>query len=384
MNQAKIPFGRPMLDAEELEAVSRILSGPQLVHGPATAEFEKRFAERCGAKHATAVSSCTAGLHLSLFVKDIGAGDEVIVPAMTHVATAHAVEFCRARPVFVDVEPGTGNIDPAHISASLTGQTRAIIVVHFLGLPCSMDRIMSIADGARAFVVEDCAIAVDATFRGRKVGNFGMTGCFSFYPVKHLTTIEGGMVTTNDDAVARLVGSRKAFGYDRTVAERAKPGIYDVTALGYNYRMNEVEAAVGLVQLGKLDRFQAVRAFNHRALSKELADITEVTVFPDVVGEAVSSHYCLNAILPRGGPIDRDAVAAELNAAGIGTSVHYPKAVPLFTYYREKYGYRPGQYPNAEWIAAQSISLPVGPHLSETDPKRIAAALKAAISRARR
>jgi len=384
MSETQIPFGRPMLDAEEADAVNRILSGSQLVHGPATAEFEKKFAERTGAKHAIALSSCTAGLHLSLFVRDIGPGDEIIVPAMTHVATAHAVEFCRAKPVFVDVEADTGNLDPGLVAASLTDQTRAIMVVHFLGLPCAMDRIMEIADGAQAFVVEDCAIAIDATFNRRKVGNFGMTGCFSFYPVKHMTTIEGGMVTTNDDAIARMVASRKAFGYDRTIAERARPGIYDVTALGYNYRMNEVEAAVGLVQLGKLDSFQAARAANHRKLSVELADIAEVTVFPPTKGPAVSSHYCLNAILPRDGRINRDVVAAELRAAGVGTSVHYPSAVPLFSYYREKYGYQSGQFPNAEWIAAQSISLPVGPHLSEADPKRIAAALKVAISRAKR
>jgi dTDP-4-amino-4,6-dideoxygalactose transaminase len=305
------------------------------------------------------------------------------VPAMTHVATAHAVEFCKARPIFVDVQADTGNIDPALIGPVLTARTRALMVVHFLGLPCEMNSIMALADKAGAFVVEDCAIAIDATFGGRKVGNFGMTGCFSFYPVKHMTTIEGGMVVTNDDAIAQLLSSRKAFGYDRTIAQRTKPGIYDVNALGYNYRMNEVEAVVGVVQLTKLDRFQKVRAGNYRALAGALSEIEEVTVFKAQRGTALSSHYCLNAILPRDGRIDRDRVVEHLRGQGIGTSVHYPSAVPLFSYYREKYGHRAGQFPVAEWIAAQSISLPVAPHLDPNAPARIAAALKAAIHKSK-
>ena len=379
----EIPFGRPMLGAEEINAVTRVLEGPQLVHGPVTAEFECRFAERVGTKHAIAVSACTAGLHLSLFVREIGPGDEVIVPAMTHVATAHAVEFGGAKPVFVDVDPASGNIDPHGLKAAITARTRAVMIVHFLGLPCDMDRILAIAEAAGLFVVEDCAIALDATYGGSKVGGFGMTGCFSFYPVKHMTTIEGGMVTTNDDGVAARIASRKAFGYDRALGQRTKPGVYDVTALGYNYRMNEVEAAVGLAQLGKLDRFQASRAANFRALKAELDAIEEVTVFEPVQGPAKSSHYCLNAILPRDGNIDRDAVVADLRTAGIGTSVHYPCPVPLFSYYSEKYGYSAGQFPVADWIAAQSISLPVGPHVLEGDVGKIAMAMKRAITRAR-
>lgn len=384
MNSSPVPFGRPMLDGDEIAAVTEILRGTQYVHGPATAEFERKFAERAGSRFAIAVASCTAGLHLSLFVRDVGAGDEVIVPAMTHVATAHSVEYCKAKPIFVDVQPDTGNIDPDQMSASINGKTRAAMVVHFLGLPCEMDKICEIAKKADAFVVEDCAIAIDATYGEKKVGNFGMSGCFSFYPVKHMTTIEGGMVVVNDEQVARKIISGKAFGYDRTVGERAKPGIYDVTSLGYNYRMNEVEAAIGIVQLSKLDRFQAARAANYEALAKALADVQEVTVFAAKRGPARSSHYCLNAILPRDNRLDRDVVVASLKKQGIGSSVHYPSAVPLFSYYREKYGHRSGQFPVAEWIAAQSISLPVGPHLQAEDPKRIADALKSAIVRAKR
>lgn len=383
MSNHPIPFGRPLLDAEEIEAVTRVLSGPTLVHGPVSHAFEQRFAERVGSRHAVSLSSCTAGLHLSLLVNGVGPGDAVAVPAMTHVATAHAVEFCGARPRFVDVEADSGNIDPEDLAAAVTPALKAIMVVHYLGLPCDMDRILALAEKAGAFVVEDCALAVDATYGGAKAGTLGLTGCFSFYPIKHMTTVEGGMVTTDDEDVATAIAQRKAFGYDRALGQRAKPGIYDVTALGYNYRMSEVQAAVGLAQLGKLDAFQRARAENHRILKSALAELDEITVFEPLKGKAVSSHYCLNAVLPRDRSVARDRVVASLKEVGVGTSVHYPRAVPLMTYYRDKYGYREGQFPVAEWLAEQTISLPVGPHLKEGDALRIAEAFKEAVRRAR-
>lgn len=384
MTAAKdIPFGRPMFDEAEVEAAARVLRGTQLVHGPATHEFERRFAERAGAKHAISLASCTAGLHLSLFTKEIGPGDKVIVPAMTHVATAHAVEFCGATPVFVDAEDTTGNMAADAVDAAIDGATKAITVVHYLGLPCDMDRINAAAQKAGAFVVEDCALALDATYGGVKAGNLGLVGCFSFYPIKHMTTIEGGMIVTNDDDFAQRLATRKAFGYDRTVGARTKPGLYDVIALGYNYRMNEVEAAVGLAQLDKLDAFQEARTRNHTILAKALAGIEELTLFPDVNGKAKSSHYCLNVTLPRDGRIDRDKVVAGLKSQGIGSSVHYPGPVPCMTYYREKYGFRPGCFPIAEWLSNHTISLPVGPHVSAEDAQRIAAAVETAVHAAK-
>jgi dTDP-4-amino-4,6-dideoxygalactose transaminase len=285
--------------------------------------------------------------------------------------------------VFADVEPDTGNLDAAALEKVIGPKTRAIMPVHYLGLPCDMDRINTVAQRTGAVVVEDCALAVDATYDGRKAGVLGTTGCFSFYPVKHMTTLEGGMVTTNNEALADAIAKRKAFGYDRTLGERKVPGLYDVDALGYNYRMNEGQAAVGLAQLAKLDGFQAARARNYAALKGALADVEEVTVFEARKAKAVSSHYCLNAVLPRDGRLDRNAMIAELNADGIGTSIHYPRPVPLMRYYSERYGYRAGEYPVAEWLAAQTISLPVGPHLAEGDPARIAQAVKSIVRRAR-
>jgi len=384
MSNEPIPFGKPMLDASEIDAVTKVLSGTQLVHGPVTKAFEEAFAARAGAKYAVSVSSCTAALHLSLLVNGIGPGDEVIVPAMTHVATAHAVEFCGGKPVFADVEADSGNIDAEKIEAAITPRTKAILPVHYLGLPCDMDKINALAKKTGAFVIEDCALAVDATYDGNKAGTLSLAGCFSFYPVKHITTGEGGMVTTDDEQLAADITQNKAFGYDRALGQRAKPGIYDVTVLGYNYRMNEVEAAIGLCQLEKLDSHQEHRRRNYDALKESLSDIAELTIFPSTHGKSRSTHYCLNVVLPRDGHIDRDHVVAALREKGVGTSVHYPCAVPLMTYYRNKYGYALGDFPVAEWIAAQTISLPTAPHIDNDDVHRIGRAVRQAVVEARR
>jgi dTDP-4-amino-4,6-dideoxygalactose transaminase len=380
MTLGPIPFARPILGDAEKEAVARVLAGPQLVHGPVAQEFERRFAARVGVAHAVTVSSCTAGLHLALHAHGIGPGDEVIVPAMTHVATGHAVEFCGARPVFVDVDPASGNLDLDALAAAIGPRTRAVMVVHYLGLPPDVTRLREITDRAGLLVVEDAALALDASHAGVKAGALGDVASFSFYPTKHITTSEGGMVTTNDAARARRIATLKAFGYDKALGERTRLGIYDVTALGYNYRMSEAHAAIGLAQLDRLDGFQAARAANFAELRAALATPPQLTVFAQAIGESRGAHYCLNAILPRDGSLDRDRVAAALKDMGIGTSVHYPSALPLFSYYREKYGYRSGQFPVAEWLAAATISLPVGPHLAPGDPARIAAALKSALS----
>lgn len=381
MSQTPIPFGKPQLDATAFDAVRGVLESGMLVHGAVTPAFESAFAERIGAAEAVAVSSCTAGLHLTLFVKQIGPGDRVAVPAMTHVATAHSVELVGAEPVFIDVDPLTGNMDPAALEAE-TGPLAAIMPVHYLGLPCAMDRILAMAEAKGAFVLEDCALAVDATWDGHKAGTLGLAGSFSFYPVKHMTSIEGGMVTTNDGDLARELRRRRSFGYNRALGERTRPGLYDVDALGMNYRMSEVEAAVGLSQIPRLDEFMTARATNDAILRDILRGIKGLTVFPDRHDRAVSSHYCLNAILPRDGSIQRDRVVDGLTARGIGSSIHYPGPVPLFTYYVEKYGYRKGQFPVAEWLADQTISLPVGPHLTPDDARRVGKAFEEAYKEA--
>ena len=380
----KIPFGQPLLDQDEIDAVTKVLGGPILAHGSVCLEFEEAFAKRVGVKHAVSVSSGTAGLHLSLFANHVGSGDEVIVPAMTHVATAHAVEYCSAKPVFVDVDPKSGNISSELIPDQITKNTKCIMVVHFLGLPCDMDKIKAESDRYQLFIVEDAALAVDALYGTQKAGSLGKLGCFSFYPIKHMTSIEGGMVTTDDHNLAESIRKRKAFGYDHSHQMRKKPGIYDVPVLGYNYRMNEVEAAVGLCQLTKLDSRLAIRKQNYSALKNALSEIDEITVFDPIQGKAQSSCYCLNAVLPQNGNLNRDDIAAELNAQGVGTSVHYPGPVPMMTYYKDKYGYKSGQFPVAEWLSAQTISLPVAPHVPNGFEIQIADTIKGAIHKVRK
>ena len=365
--EREFPFGMPIIGDPERDAVAKVLMGTQLVHGPVAKRFEADFARFVGGGFCTSTGSCTAALHLAYFYLGIGPGDEVIVPAQTHVATAHAVEFTGATPVFADADPRTGNLDLDEVEARITPRTRALGIVHYLGLPVDMDRVNAIAKRRGLFVVEDCALAIGTRYKGVHAGLLGDVGCFSFYPVKHMTTGEGGVVTARDEAIIRKVKRQKAFGVDRTVSERKVPGIYDVTMLGYNYRMGEISAAIGVEQLKRVDGFLKARAANAAALRGGLAEIAEIGILDGGGGDFEHSHYCVAAVLNDRLAPHRQAIIADLNAAGIGTSIYYPQAVPHMTYYREKYRTPPGAFPNASRIGNQSIALTVGPHVDESD-----------------
>jgi dTDP-4-amino-4,6-dideoxygalactose transaminase len=380
----EIPFGRPMIGEAERAAVMEVLNGPILVHGPRAVAVEKDFATWTGAPHALSTASCTAALHLAYVHLGLGAGDEVIVPAQTHAATAHAVELTGARPVFVDAEPRTGNIDIDAIGEALTPRTRAISVVHYLGLPVDMTRIDEIAKPRNLFVVEDCALSIGGRIGGVHTGLHGNLGCFSFYPVKHMTTAEGGMVVTRDPAIAASIGRLKALGVDRQHGERKIPGVYDVTNVGFNYRMNEIEAAIGIEQVKRLDGILRVRERNFRTLRRALLEISEIALFDTAPVGVESSYYCLSILLGPALAPRRFELVAKLNAAGIGTSVYYPKAVPKLTYYREKYRVPDSAFPVASRISDTSIALPVGPHLGEEDMVYIAETLKTAVMEVKR
>jgi dTDP-4-amino-4,6-dideoxygalactose transaminase len=375
----QIPFGRPIIGDEERAAVMEVLQGPILVHGPRAVAFEQEFAAWTKAPHATSTASCTAALHLAYFQLGIGAGDEVIVPAQTHAATAHAVELMGAKPVFVDAESRTGNIDIDQIEAALTSRTRAVSLVHYLGMPVDMDRINAVAKKRGLFVVEDCALSLGSYYRGVHTGLLGDVGCFSFYPVKHITTAEGGMVTSRHADVIARIARLKALGVDRQHGDRKVPGVYDVTTVGFNYRMNEIEAALGSQQLKRLDGFLAARERNYAALARALAQLPEIELFTSSHGEFKSSRYCLSILLKPTLAEKRFELVSKLNAKGVGTSVYYPKAVPQLTYYRDKYKVGPRDFPVASRISDASIALPVGPHLDEEDMSYIADAIKAAL-----
>lgn len=371
-----IAFGKPVIGDEERRAVMEVLDGTQLVHGPRAKQFETDFAAFVGGGQALSTASCTAGLHLAYVYLGIGPGDEVLVPAQTHVATAHSVEYTGAKPVFVDADADTGNIDVAQIEAAITPRTKAISVVHYLGLPVDMDRVMAIARKHKLFVVEDCALAVGGRFKGKHVGLIGDVGVFSFYPVKHITTAEGGMFITRHDDIAARVQRLKAFGYDKMLGERVVPGLYDVDMLGYNYRMNEIEAAIGVEQLKRIDGFLKRRANNDAALRKALAGISEVRPLADGGGNFEHAHYCLAIILDDSIAGKRFDIISGLREAGVGTSMYYPGPVPHLKYYRDKYKLGGTAFPNATRISQQSIALSVGPHIDEDDMNYTAAALK--------
>jgi perosamine synthetase len=381
---ADIPFGKPTIGTAELDAVREVLESGVFVHGPRTEAFEKSFGAWTGSPHAVSVSSCTAGMHLFYFDSGIGVGDEVIVPAQTHVATAHAVELTGATPIFVDAEPVTGNIDVAAIEAALTDRTRAIAVVHFLGEPADMSSILTLARSRDLLVLEDCALAVGTYIDGVHAGLLGDAGCFSFYPVKHMTTAEGGMVVTRHQALAQRLSRKRAFGVDRTPGERKEPGVYDVTMLGFNYRMNEISAALGVEQVKRLDNALAKRRSNFEALADALAEIDEVTILrgpgPGASSEGSrSSYYCLEVVLAAPHVRHRAEVVGLLKELGIGSSVYYPKPVPAMRYYQDRYGYDRAAVPVAAWISEGGIALPVGPHLEPEDMFSVANALKKAI-----
>ncbi len=373
MNTSRtIPFGRPMIGAEERAAVMDVLAGPILVHGPMASRFEEAFAAFTGAPHAISVSSCTAGMHLIYFTLGYGPGDEVIVPAQTHVATAHAVALAGARPVFVDAEPETGNIDIDALESAITPNTRAIAVVHYLGVPVDMPRVMAIARRHDLFVLEDCALAPGARVDGIHAGLLGDAGVFSFYPVKHITTAEGGMIILRDGELAQKLRLRKAFGVDRTHGERKIPGMYDAVALGFNYRMSEIHAAIGVEQVKKLPAFLEKRRENFTVLARYLEDLSEVRVLPQPCDPHLQScHYCLGLLLDCTTAPKRPDIMAALGERGVGTSVYYPQPVPRMTCYQEKYGYDASRYPHAARISDSMIALPVGPHLDVEDMRYI-------------
>lgn len=374
-----IHFGRPIIGEEEKNAVLDVLDSPILVHGPRSKEFENSFAAYTKAPYAVSVSSCTAALHLSYFYLKLKAGDEVIVPAQTHNATAHAVEFCGAKPVFVDAEIKTGNIDIDQIEPLITERTKAISIVHFLGMPVDMDRINEIAKKHGLFVVEDAALAIGAYYKGVHAGLLGDVGCFSFYPIKHMTTAEGGMLITRNEEIATGITRQRAFGVDRTQGERKIPGIYDVTMLGYNYRMNEIQAVLGIEQVKRMNAFLKQRKLNYERLYDGLKEIDEISLFQSSHGDYQSSYYCLSILLNESLVEKRFEIVGYLKNHGVGTSVYYPHPVPHLTYYKEKYSYGEDTYPVAAMISNGSIALPVGPHLDIEDMDYIKESIRKAV-----
>jgi dTDP-4-amino-4,6-dideoxygalactose transaminase len=342
-----IPLSIPLLGEEEKRAVLEVIDSKQLAQGPRVEAFERGFAEICGVKYGVATSSGTTALQAAVLAHGIGPGDEVITTPFTFIASANSILFAGAKPVFVDIDERTYNMDPSLIEEAITPRTKAILPVHLFGYPADMEAIMDIALRHNLAVIEDACQAHGASIHGRRVGSF-TTGCFSFYPTKNITTAEGGIVTTNDDGVADRVRLLRSHG------QRQR---YYHESLGYNFRMTEIQGAIGWVQLGKLEKFTAARRANAEYLSQELTGV--VTPYEALGFYHVYHQYTIRV------PERREQLAARLHERGIGTGVYYPLPVHQQAVY-QKLGYR-DHLPVAEKACQEVLSLPVHPALTRQE-----------------
>ena len=369
LKQHNIPFFLPAIGEEEIQAVVETLRSGWLTTGPRTKQFEQLFAERIGVRHALAVNSATSALHLALEAVGVGPGDEVIVPTLTFASTAEVVVHLGARPVLADCLPDTLNIDPEKIEEKITPRTKAVIPVHYGGQPCEMDKILEIARGHKLRVIEDAAHALPARYHDRVIGTIGDVTCFSFYANKTITTGEGGMITTNSDDLADRMRIMSLHGISRDAWKRFSAEgswYYEILAPGYKYNMTDIAASLGVHQLGRCDQFWELRRERVNWYTAGLADVGEVSL-PGVIPDVQHAwHLFVIQISPERLRIDRNEFIKRLNAAGIGTSVHYTP-LHMHPYYRDKWGYQPGDLPVAQSIYSRIISLPLHPKLSRGD-----------------
>lgn len=360
-----IPFGKPLINYKEVNSVKKVLQGPILVHGPKTSEFERAFSKFTKAKYSISLSSCTAGLHLGCLSLGLKKGDEVIVSSQTHVASAHAIEITGAKPIFIDSNLNDGNINADLIEEKINSKTKAILIVHYLGIPVDLSKILKIKKKYKLFLIEDCALALGSKYKNRHVGLHGDLGVFSFYPVKHITTIEGGMLITKNSRINKKILKLKSFGYSKTFNKRKIPGIYDVDHLGINYRMNEVSAAIGIEQMKKFPKFIKVRKKNFSKYTSILNKYKDYfTIIKNSNRKKISNYYCFNLVLKKKYIKFRSDIINELKKNNIGFSIYYPGPVPLLKYYKKRYKIKKKYFPNSTILSEGSISLPIAPHIT--------------------
>ena len=375
-----IVFGAPSIGEEEIAEVEACMRSGWLGTGPRVARFEQAFAayRQAGADCVAAVNSCTAALHVSMVAAGLAPGAEVITTPLTFCATVNAIEHAGLVPVLADVDPVTQNIDPDAIEAAITPRTRAILPVHFAGRPCAMDRIMDIARRHDLVVIEDCAHAIETTFRGQPAGTFGDFGCFSFYVTKNVVTGEGGMILGRDKERIARARMLALHGMSKDAWHRfgdAGYKHYQVLECGFKYNMMDLQAAIGLPQLAKVEIHWARRQAIWQRYDEAFADLP---IGLPAAPEADTRHglhlYTVMIDQARCG-IARDAFLDAMNAARIGTGVHY-LAVPEHPYYQRRYGWSPERWPHAMRLGRQTVSLPLSPGLSDDDVERVIAAVR--------
>lgn len=365
-----IHLARPNITEAEIEAVVEVLRSPSLSLGPKVAEFEGLFARTCGTREAVAVSSGTAALHVVTRTLGLGSNDEVITTPFSFVASANCILYEGAKPVFVDVDGETWNLDPALLAAAITPKTRAILPVHVFGQPVDMDAIRKLADLRGLKIIEDSCEALGSRYRGRPAGSLGDAGVFGFYPNKQITTGEGGMITTDDAELASLARSLRNQGRDQMGGWLAHP------RLGYNYRLSDINCVIGLIQLQRLPEIIAIRqrvANWYRNRLAETRGLGLQRVAPEV--DVMSWFVFVVRLEDRYGEADRDAIMAGLREEGIQCS-NYFAPIHLQPYFKDRYGYRPGDFPRCESLAARTIALPFHHQLTELDVDRVCGTLE--------
>jgi perosamine synthetase len=377
MDIRKIQISLPVTGIEEWEAIKEPLMSGWLTSGPKVSEFEKLFAEKHGVKHAIAVTSATTALHLAMVALDVKPGDEVIVPAFTWVATANVVMHQGAKVVFADIDPATFNIDPKDLKKRITKRTKAIIPVHLFGLCADMDAIKQVA--GEIPLVEDAACAAGSALNGKFAGGLGTLGCFSFHPRKSITTGEGGMVTTNDDALAEVISSLRNHGASISEEQRhhgPKPYILaEFDKVGYNYRMTDLQGAVGVVQLKKLDQFINERQLWAEYYIKELKDLKWLSLPEHPANYKHGWQSFVTLIDEKTAPHSRNDIMEILQQKGISTrpGTH---AVHMLDFYKRTFGYSPSDYPGAQKANDYSMAIPLHNRMVEDDYKYVVYVLK--------
>ncbi|MBI2962865.1 MAG: DegT/DnrJ/EryC1/StrS family aminotransferase [Deltaproteobacteria bacterium] len=375
-------FGQPCIEPADVAAVADSLNARWLGTGPKVARFERAIAGYKGAAHAVAVNSCTAGLHLACVALGLRPGDEVVTTALTFCATVNAIIHSGATPVLADVDPLTMNVDPRRIEAAITPRTRAILVVHFAGRPCEMDEILEIARQHGLEVVEDCAHAIETEYRGRAAGTMGVIGVLSFYATKNLTTGEGGMVLTGSEAIAARVKQLSLHGLTADAWSRFSDAGYKhyfATELGFKYNMTDLQAAIGLAQLERLERYAERRRHLWARYCEALADTPLELPAPELPGTRHARHlFTVQVDAARCG-LSRDEFLELLTAHHIGAGVHY-LSIAEHPYYRRTFGWRPEAWPNARRIGQQTLSLPLSGCLGDEDADDVIQAVRDILS----
>ena len=360
-----IHIASPEIGPEEIAAVNDVLQSGMLAQGPKVAELEKAFAEYCGTKYAAAVNSGTAAIHAALYAAGVGPGDEVITTPFSFIATINPILFLGAKPVLVDIDPSSYNLDVSQVESAITDKTKVIMPVHLYGQICDFDEIEQLASKHNLKIVEDSCQAIGAVYKTKKAGGLGDLGCFSLYATKNIMSGEGGVITTNDEAMVQAI---------RQFRQHGMSGPYQYGGVGYNYRMTDLQAAIAHEQLKKTDNFNAARQRNALIFNDGLGSIKGMQI-PKTGEDRTHVYHQYTIRITENFDIIRQEFIEKLKERGIGAGVYYPKPLHHIPHIAE-YGYKPGDFPNAEKAAQEVLSLPVHPKVSKEDAHNIVAVIK--------